>query len=137
MPKKQMENEPLHPQLREFGVHHEDGSQSLVHVWCDGRNYDPDTEAYKPQYAYSIVAPNWRYDGNDILGAANELPNLYKASQTLFAYLYAAQESYARHLRGVFTDGNHLMFPEHVNEWAAQNDEFIGACSIACENMNN
>lgn len=109
---------------------------SVVKIWCDGRDYDPSTEAYHPKYSYLIVAPDWRYDGNDIRGGANELPNLTKASQSFFAFLYASQESYEVHLRGAFTDGNFEMFPPHVNEWAQQNSEIIGAHSIALEDQD-
>lgn len=134
MPKKKIEGKPLHPQISIFHVEEDfDVAPTVVHVWCDGRNYDPDTETYKPQYSYSIMNPKWRYDGNDILGAPNELPDLDKASQTLFALLYASQESYKVHKRGAFTDGNFEMFPEHVNEWALQNAEQVGAISVACE----
>lgn len=134
MPKHKVEGEPLHPQIRIFEIEEDfDVAPTVVHVWCDGRKYDPETETYKPQYSYSIIHSKWRYDGNDILGTPNELPNLDKASQTLFAMLYASQESYKIHKRGAFTDGNFEMFPEHVNEWAVQNEEDMVMLSVANE----
>lgn len=129
MPKRKVNGEPLYPQERVFHF----ADSVVVKVWCDGRDYDPNFEAYRPQYCYSIVTPQWRYDGNDIRGASNELPDLDKASQTLFAFLYASQESYGIHKRGAFTDGSFEMFPEHVSEWASQCSDEIGATSIACE----
>jgi hypothetical protein len=132
LPKKKIEGEPIYPQLRTFEFPDFDGD-SVVKVWCEGRDYDPKTEAYKPRYSYSIITEKWRYDGNDISGGPNELPNLDKASQSLFAFLYASQESYKIHIRGAFTDGNFEMFPPHVNEWAVQNSEEISTYSIACE----
>lgn len=131
MPKKKIESELSYPQLRTFDFADYE-SLSVVNVWCDGRLYDPETETYKPQYSYSIKTDSWRYDGN-ILGASNELPNLDGASQSLFAFLYASVESYKIHQRGAFTDGNHTMFPPHVNEWAEKYEQEIGATSIACQ----
>lgn len=105
----------------------------MVSVWCDGRTYDPETETYKPQYAYSIVTDKWRYDGNNIVGAKNELPNLFKAGQTLFDMLWHSQKSYAAHLRGAFTGGNHDVFPVHVNEWAVKFADDILQFNTACQ----
>lgn len=119
--------EPEHAEYK-FGDNYE--GDSVVKVWCDGREYDPSTEAYHPRYAYSIVTPKWRYDGNDIRGARNELPDIAKASQSLFAFLYASQESYERHTAGAFTDGNHTMFPKQVNEWAHHFSDKIGAFNL-------
>lgn len=133
MPKKKIESEPLYPQLRTFEFMDFEGPITVVKVWCDGRDYDPETETYKPQYGYSITGGSWSYVGNDIRGAANELPNLDKASQTLFAMLYASQKSYSIHIKGAFTDGNFEMFPVHVNEWAVKFSQDIAQTSIACE----
>jgi hypothetical protein len=133
MPKHKVEGDPLHPQEKVFSFEDFDVEPSVVRVWCDGRNYDPETETYKPQYSYSIVTDKWRYDGNNILGAANELPDLYKASQTLFALLWASRESFKAHNFGAFTAGKHEMFPVQVNEWALQYGQEIYDFSLACQ----
>ena len=105
---------------------------SEVRVWCEGRAYEPDDEAYRPRYSYSIKTPEWEYVGNDIQGAANEIPELTGAGRSLFSFLYAAQESWSYQPPGENAD----MFPEYVNEWAYDNSTTIGLMSIPPEELN-
>ena len=62
-----------------------------VEIWCDGRDYNPSTEAYHPRYSYKITANEgeWEYIDNDIHGAANEVPDLLSGAKSLFAFLLA------------------------------------------------
>ena len=89
---------------------------SVVAVWCDGRDYDPAAEAYYPIYSYAITTPEWRYVDNDIRGKANELPDIAAGSQSLFAFLYACQEGLPGDTEGQRENAN--LFPPHVREWA-------------------
>jgi hypothetical protein len=84
---------------------------STVTVWCEGRDYDPYTEGYRPIYSYQIDTTQWSYTSNDIRGSVNEIPNLFAASQSLFAFLYVCAVSSEE---GEDRD----MFPEHVRLWA-------------------
>ena len=93
-----------------FGDSHE--GESNVIVWCDGRDYDPITEMYRPIYSYSIVTPKWRYDANDIFGAYHEMPNLDLASRSLWAFLLSCVEAQDENSE------NYGLFPEQVREWA-------------------
>ena len=104
---------------------------ATVKVWCDGRIYDSDFEAYRPRYSYSISTAGWEYVGNDIQGASNEIPELNGAARSLFAFLYAGQESWHHQPRGE----NANMFPEYVNEWAYMHSDVIGLMSIPPEDM--
>ena len=85
---------------------------SDLEVWCDGRRYEPDTEAYHPIYSYRIKTKDWTYEGNDIIGGANETPNLVRAMQSLIAFLHACGKARTKESE------NFNLFPEHVREWA-------------------
>lgn len=76
-------------------------------IWCDGRAYDPDLETYRSRYSYSIVSSDWRYDSNDIHGAANKPPNLGLASTALLAIFLTC-------VTAPDDDENAELFPPHV-----------------------
>jgi hypothetical protein len=105
-------------QSKEFRFGDSYEGESIVTVWCDGRAYDPRDELYRPVYCYSIQTSTWKYDANDIHGAPNEIPNLTKASQSLFAFLLACVES---------SEGgeNYALFPPEVRQWADHFSEEI------------
>ena len=86
--------------------------KSEIEVWCDGRKYEPGTEAYHPIYSYKITNGEWEYVGNDIFGGANERPNVVKGLQSLIAFLTACAEARTS------DSENFDLFPEHVREWA-------------------
>lgn len=92
--------------------------KSSIEVRCDGRKYEPDTEAYHPIYSYKIRTKDWEYFGNDIHGGANEKPNVVAGMQSLIAFLVACAEARTS------DSENFSLFPEHVREWAihAQNE---------------
>lgn len=94
---------------------------SDVEVWCDGREYDAISEAYRPRYAYRILSEDWEYIDNDIRGVLNEVPNLNAAARSLFAFLYACQEAKDE------DSENYDLFPPHVREWAELHSEEISA----------
>lgn len=87
-----------------------------VEVWCDGRDYDRSTEAYRPRYSYKIVTPDWEYEGNDIRGAVNEGCDVDAGAKSLFAFLYACQEGFLQDPKA--ENENARLFPPHVREWA-------------------
>jgi hypothetical protein len=104
----------------------EDGNGTYtVEVWCEGREYQPEEEAYRPRYAYLIQHPDWQYTDNDIHGAVNELPSLESAAKSLFAFLYACQEGLPRDYK--HESENATLFPPHVRDWAYQCSEEITA----------
>ena len=86
--------------------------KSSIEVWCDGRNYDPNFESYRPIYSYKIETKEWEYTGNDIFGACNEQPNVVRGMKSLLAFLYACAEARTK------DSDNFDLFPEHVREWA-------------------
>lgn len=114
VPKKKINENKNNQKEYTFGP---DDSRAVVTVWCDGRDYDPSLEGYKPIYSYQIKTSEWSYIANDIRGGLNEVPNLYAASQSLFAFLYTCCTS---------SDvEDHLMFPDYVREWGNDfTDEF-------------
>lgn len=102
--------------------------ESTITVWCDGREYDPSIEGYRPVYSYSIVTPSWRYDDNDIHGAINEQPDLDLGSRSLFAFLLACAESESE------SSENYSLFPPNVREWAQSfSDELTTEYQIITE----
>lgn len=103
-----------------FGDDYE--GESVVQVWCDGREYNPETEAYHPMYSYSIKTPKHIYVGNDLKGGANEIPDLRKGSCSLFAFLYACQEGMPQKI----SEENGDLFPPEIREWAHHFAEDIG-----------
>lgn len=111
--KQNVDNLPFDKKKQYF--FNSNGIKSTVTVWCDGRDYDPYTEGYRPIYSYQIDTAHWSYTANDIRGGNNEVPNLFAASQSLFAFMYVcctcSDDSEDRD-----------MFPEHVRSWA---DDFI------------
>lgn len=110
-----------------------------VSVWCEGRDYDPDHESYRPIYGYQIKNSDFEYVGNDIRGACSELADTGKAMQSLLAFLYAAQESYWADCReggDGFGRENAQLFPPHVVEWAHQMSEEISAAAVEAEVAN-
>jgi len=104
-------------EVRSFNFSDRSG-EFKVDVWCDGRQYDADTEAYRPIYSYKIAGPEWTYDANDIFGACSEVPNLAAASQSLFAFLYASQQGMAGSGRFHAENEHADLYPQHVREWA-------------------
>lgn len=104
-----------------------------ITVECEGQVYQPEDEAYRPQYKYVIKTPEWEYVGNDIHGAVNEVPDTNKATQSLLAFLYACQESFVRNENGE----NATLFPRHVAEWAYQNSDEISMAAIEQEVANS
>jgi len=102
---------------------------STVGVWCDGREYDPEVERYRPRFSYTITTPEWQYVGNDIYGAWSSAPDVAGGARSLFAFLYAAQEAWHYQPRGE----NANMFPDHVNEWANHYSDEIGLFSLPPE----
>lgn len=117
--------------IREFHFGDSWEGDSVVKIWCDGRERDPDFESYRPRYAYSIVTPKWRYDDNDLHGACNEMPNLDSAARSLFAFLYACQEGMPKPaLESSDTDN---LFPPQVREWAYHFSEEISQLSMEAE----
>jgi hypothetical protein len=107
--------------------------ESEVRVWCEGRVYESDDEAYRPRYCYRITTPDWEYERCDIQGATNEVPELDGAGRSLFAFLYAAQESWSYQPKGENAD----MFPDYVNEWAYDNSTTIALLSVNPEEHPN
>lgn len=109
---------------------------SVVKVWCDGRERDPDTETYRPRYSYSIVTPKWRYDDNDIHGPSNALPDVDSGARSLFAFLYACQEGMPKTtttedgLTDYVETSNSNLFPPQVREWAYHYNEEISLLSM-------
>jgi len=90
-----------------------------VEIWCEGREYNPVQEGYRPRYSYRILSEDWEYIDNDIYGAVNEVPDLNAAARSLFAYLYACQEAKDENSE------NYDLFPSHVREWAELHSEEI------------
>jgi hypothetical protein len=90
-----------------------------VEIWCDGRDYNPIDEGYRPRYSYRILSEDWEYIDNDINGSVNGSPDLNAAARSLFAYLYACQEAKDDNSE------NYDLFPEHVREWAELHSEQI------------
>jgi hypothetical protein len=90
-----------------------DDSRATITLWCDGRDYNPETEGYHPVYSYQITTDKWSFTANDIRGASNETPNLTAASQSLFAFLYVACVDDA-------SDSDKELFPDNVRIWGQQ-----------------
>jgi len=113
MPKKKIESndDSTDTPILDFDFGDSWEGESTLKVWCDGRDYDPSKETYRPVYSYSIVTPKWKYDANDIYGAPNELPNLGLASKSLFAFLLQCVEAKEE-------SENYGLFPPQVREWA-------------------
>ena len=111
---------------RQFNISSVGVGNFLVEVWCDGREYDPAMESYRPVYAYKIVGPEWEYDGNDIRGACNEVPEAGLAARSLFAFLYACQEGMPGDSEKCESE-NASLFPPHVREFAYLCSEHISA----------
>ena len=103
-----------------FGDDYE--GESIVQVWCDGREYCPEDEAYRPRYSYTIKTPKHAYMDNDIRGGVNEQPDLNKAAASLFAFLYACQEGMPQRI----SEENGDLFPPEIREWAHHFSEEIG-----------
>lgn len=110
---------PKEPEARTFQFSDRSGDHT-VKVWCDGRVYDETTEAYRPVYSYSITTPEWEFVSNDLHGAANEIPNVNAASQSLFAFLYSCQQGMPKSGGGFERNQSDTadLFPPHVREWA-------------------
>ena len=105
---------------------------STVEIWCEGREYDPSSEGYRPKYAYKITTTKWEYTDNDIRGAVNEVGSTNSAAQSLFAFLYACQEGMP-HRGGFVTHENADLFPEHVREWAYLHCEQLSMLNLSLE----
>lgn len=90
-----------------------------IEIWCEGREYDPLTEGYRPRYIYKIMSEDWEYIDNDIHGAVNEIPDLNSAARSLFAFLYACQEAQDE------DSDNYDLFPPDVREWAEKHSQEI------------
>ena len=110
---------------------------STVKVWHEGQQYDPQFESYRPKYAYLIETPEWQYFGNDISGACNETPNVLAGAQSLFAFLYACQESHEHTTRTGLPGENNELFPQHVAEWAYLFSDEIGMHAMQLEEINS
>lgn len=124
------ENERRHFVLK-FNEGNKFEETATVEIWCDGREYDPTSEGYRPRYSYRIVTKNWEYVDNDIFGKINEPPNILSASRSLLAFLYACQEA---------KEGgeNYDLFPPHVREWTEQyNDEIQKLYGELVDEMHN
>lgn len=94
---------------------------SDIKVWCEGREYDPVQEVYRPRYSYTILSEDWEYVNNDIFGVKGDVPDVGAACRSLLAYLFACQEGYPQ-----VTDGeNSDLFPDHVREWAYLHNDLI------------
>ena len=104
-----------------------------VEIWCDGRDYNPSTEAYHPRYSYKITANEgeWEYIDNDIHGAANEVPDLLSGAQSLFAFLLACQEGLPEDIDGKCENAD--LFPPHVREFAYNLKEQIEMAHLELE----
>lgn len=87
-----------------------------VELWSDGREYDPDTEAYHTIYSYKITAPNWEFDGNDIKSGANQAPDLNAGMRSLVAFLLACQSGLPEDIEAEAENAE--LFPSHVREFA-------------------
>lgn len=118
--------------MRTFDVG--DDGDTIVTVESSGADPDDaarpgDPRAYRQRYAYSIVTPDWRYDGDDIQSGCGADVDEDKAARTLFSFLGAAAESYRHHgMQHVGENGD--LFPAHVTEWAYMNDDEIGLLSL-------
>lgn len=110
-----------------------------IEVWCDGRDYDPEFEGYRPIYSYKIVYTdennNWcEYVSDDVHGGINEIPNLNSAAQSICAFLYACQEGYTEDPE--HKKENASLFPPEVREWAYQFADEISIKSLELEREN-
>lgn len=90
-------------------------------LWCDGRDYDTESEEYRAVYSYSIVTEKWRYDSNNIVGPANKNPNLDVALAGLLLTFKACVEAQDKQDRD--------LFPVHVRSLG---EEIIDELSLVC-----
>lgn len=111
-------NEKLHFTLK-FNEGNKWEEITDIEIWCDGREYIPISEGYRPAYSYRIISEDWEYVDNDIFGAINQAPDLNAAARSLFAFLYACQEAKDE------DSENYNLFPPHVREWAQLHSEEI------------
>lgn len=104
----------------------EDGSYVAVNFIGS----EPDSlGGYRQVYEYSIVTDEWRYDGTDLRSGVSAEIDESDATATLLAFLSASAESYrADNLE----DG---LFPQHVIEWAYQNEDEIVSARIELEEV--
>lgn len=106
---------------------------ATVTVEHEGSDYHPSDMGTRQRYAYSIVTPAWRYDGNDIHSGCNADVDEPDAARSLFSFLAACAESRDYSERGHGTGENGDLFPEHVGVWAQDNDDELSMLSMEGE----
>lgn len=94
---------------------------AVVTIRVAGEHHDPDEGFPRPVYGYTITTEGWEHSASDIRGAQQEVPDLDKAAQTLFALLHdcVIQESDT--------------FPANVRCWAGRYTEEIADLSLESE----
>lgn len=94
-------------------------------IWSEGKTYDPELEQYRARYSYSIETDEWKYDANDIHGAANRPPDLGIASTALLSLFLTC-------VQAKDSDDNSLLFPDYVRKAGQEiEDDLI----IVCNNL--
>jgi hypothetical protein len=91
-------------------------------LWCDGRDYDAESEEYRAVYSYSIVTEKWRYDSNNIVGPSNKNPNLDVALAGLLLMIKSCAEAQDQ-------GENSELFPAHVRGMA---QSILDELSLVC-----
>lgn len=93
-------------------------------LWCDGKDYDAESEEYRAVYSYSIVTPRWRYDSNNIVGPANKSSNLDVALAGLLLMVKSCAEGQDKE--------NETLFPVHVRNMGK---EILDELSLVCSSF--
>lgn len=103
---------------------------STVTVESIGNEWQPWDQAFRQRYSYSIVTPEWRFDGDDIRSGVGANVDEADAARSLFSFLGAAAEAYRAVTFDRRASENIDLFPPHVNEWAYMNDDEIGLLAL-------
>ncbi|MCV7174855.1 hypothetical protein [Mycolicibacterium sphagni] len=103
---------------------------ATVTVEHDGANREPGSRESRQRYSYSIVTPEWRYDGNDIHSGVGAVVDIADAARSLFSFLGACAEWREYRTRNGYGGENADLFPEHVGQWAEQNSDEISMLAM-------
>lgn len=99
---------------------------ATISVDAIGNEWQPYDRGYRQRYAYSIVTPDWRYDGDDIRSGVGAAVDENDALRTLASFLGACAEARRYSRYGENAD----LFPEHVGAWAEENEDDLSTLSI-------